>query len=254
MLGPLVAFVIFSSLPGAFDVVFVASFCVALIGLGVIVLLVQPPTATLSVDEPSVSLTAAVGLFRLPAFRRLCVAGACLSLATVSDSFVFLTLQQQGSFSTAYFPLLYVGVAGVNSVLAVPIGRLADRRGRWGTFLAGHGMLLLVYVALITPGAGLTRLAVALIVFGAYYAATDGVLSAMASASLPSNLCGSGLAILVTITNVARLLASILFGILWQWRGLTTAIQLFGVTLIIAIAAAAAARPPRSTALDLRVR
>ncbi len=244
MLGPLVAFLVFLWLPGAFDVVFVVSFCVAMIGVGIILFLVDPPKTEAPVGEAAISLRDAVGLLRTPDFRRLCVAGGCLSLATVSDSFVFLTLQQQIGFSAVYFPLLYVGVAGLNSLLAVPVGRFADRRGRWRTFLAGHVLLLLVYVTLVVSG-GQTRLVLALVLFGGYYAATDGVLTAMASAALPPRLCGSGLALLVTVTNAARLLASVLFGALWHWTGLTNAILLFGGALLAALVAATVVRPSR---------
>ena len=147
-------------------------------------------------------------------------------------------------FNAAYFPLLYVGVAAFNSLLALPVGRLADRRGRWRTFISGHGMLLLVYVALVAPGTGPARLILTLLLFGSYYAATDGVLTAMASAALPPRLCGSGLALLATLSNAARLLASVLFGALWQWTGLTNAILLFAGTLLAAIVAASIAMRP----------
>ena len=43
MLGPLVAFGLLAAVPGGFDVIFVTSFCVALVGLGVLVLFVQSP-------------------------------------------------------------------------------------------------------------------------------------------------------------------------------------------------------------------
>ena len=121
----------------------------------------------------------------MPGFRGLLLAGGALGLATVSDSFVFLTLQRQIGFSAAYFPLLYAGVAACHGMLAIPIGRTADRFGRWRTFLAGHAVLLLVYLVLVGPGPGLPRLFLALVLFGSYYAATDGVLAAMASAVLP---------------------------------------------------------------------
>jgi hypothetical protein len=60
----------------------------------------------------------------------------------------------------------------------------------------------------------------------------------MASASLPAPLRGSGLALLATVTNIARLLASVLFGAIWHWTGLTNAIAVFGGALLVAIVAA----------------
>jgi MFS family permease len=236
MLGPLVAFMIVWRLPGNFDVLFAASFSVAVIGVGIILFFVED--AKREPGEQAASLAGAVGLLRIPAFRHLCVAGAILSLATASDSFLFLNLQQQTGFAAGYFPLLYVGVASVNSALAVPFGRLADRRGRWRTFVAGHVMLLLVYAALLTPAPSVVRLGLTLLLLGGYYAATDGVLTALAAPTLPENLRGSGLGLLVTTTNAARLLASTLFGALWQWLGLMHATVVFAALLAIALVGA----------------
>ena len=84
----------------------------------------------------------------------------------------------------------------------------------------------------------------ALALLGCYYAATDGVLAAMGSATLPAPLVGSGLALLATATNVARLLASVLFGVIWQWTGITTAIVVFGVGLLVSVIAAQTALAP----------
>ena len=234
MLGPVLAFLLIAFLPGAFDVVFVVSFSLAMIGLGVILFLVDGPEREAPSPQPVITVSSAMGLVRMPGFRPLLLAGGVLGAATVSDSFVFLTLQRQIGFSTAYFPLLYAAVAACHGSLAVPLGRAADRWGRWRTFLAGHVLLLLVYAVLITPGSGSWRLVLALVLFGSYYAATDGVLTAMGSAALPSRLCGSGLALLTTVTNVARLLASVLFGAIWQWAGLTSAFTVFAGSLLIA--------------------
>jgi MFS family permease len=246
MLGPLAAFLLFLFLPGAFDAVFVVSFCIAMIGLGIILFLVDGPERSAPEPKAAVTLSAAIGLLWMPDFRGLLLAGGALGLATVSDSFVFLTLQRQIGFSAAYFPLLYAGVAACHGLLAIPVGRTADRLGRWRTFLAGHAVLLLVYLVLVGPGPGMLRLCVALVLFGSYYAATDGVLAAMASAALPAPLCGSGLAVLSTVTNVARLLASVLFGAIWTWAGLSNAILAFAGGLVIAIVAARLALRPEA--------
>jgi hypothetical protein len=71
--------------------------------------------------------------------------------------------------------------------------------------------------------------------FGAYYAATDGVLMAQASANLPTWLRSSGLAILTTATGLARLLASLMFGLLWTWWGVNVAIAIFMTALTLAL-------------------
>ena len=70
---------------------------------------------------------------------------------------------------------------------------------------------------------------------GAYYACTDGVLVAMASAFLPAGLRASGLALLATATGVARFLASVSFGAAWDWWSFEVALVLFVVGLGIAM-------------------
>jgi hypothetical protein len=64
---------------------------------------------------------------------------------------------------------------------------------------------------------------------------------ALASATLPPALRGSGLALVVTATSLGRLLASILFGTIWTWQNVDTAIVAFGIGLVISMAFAAAA-------------
>src|SRR5439155_5389271 len=91
MLGPLLAFALLAVAPGRFDTVFVVSFCVALVGLGILTLFVEKPSRTErpapTPAEPSPSLRAAWGLLAAPRFRVLMVAGSLLGLATMSDGF-----------------------------------------------------------------------------------------------------------------------------------------------------------------------
>jgi MFS family permease len=177
-------------------------------------------------------------------FRALVVVGALLSLVTVSDGFLYLTMQRRLGFTAGYLPLLYVVTALVYLTLAVPVGRLADRIGRARVFVAGYVLLLAVYAALLVPGATSAAwwlvLPLCLVLFGAYYAATDGVLMALASAMLPAEVRGSGLGLVTTATNLARLFASVLFGALWTWQGSEVALVAFAGALAVAAVLAAA--------------
>ena len=233
MLGPLVAFLVLAALPGAFDVVFLASFAIAVIGVAVIVLFVQTPGDAFApgAAAASASLRGAAALLRLARFRRLSVAAALLGVATMSDAFVFIVLQQRVGFSAALFPLLYVGVSLVNFLIAVPGGGLADRTGRMRVFLGGYALLLAVYGILMLPGLGIAHVLACVVLLGAYYAATDGVLTAMTGASLPAERCGSGLALLATASNTARLGASVVFGWIWAAYGVTNAVAVFAAAL-----------------------
>lgn len=252
MLGPLGAFAILALAPNAFESVFVVSFCIALIGLGILLLLVPArrageaapdlePHAVQEVVAPRPKLRQALAMLKVRRFRGLLVAGAALSLATASDAFVFLVLQDKVDLSLTLFPLLFVGMASVFMLLAMPVGRIADRVGRGRVLLGGYVLLLVLYGALLSPLEGTVLVALSLALLGGYYAATDGVLMAFGSALVPDELRGSGLALLGTTVNVSRLLASVVFGALWALAGSDVAIAVFATALTLAIALAALA-------------
>jgi MFS family permease len=244
LLGPIVAFALLGLVPGGYDVVFVVSFCLGVIGVGILVFLVSSQTDGSMRSPERASLATALALLRRRGVRGMAIAAAMLSVATVSDSLVYVTLQRRTSIDAYHFPLLFVGTALVYLLLAVPAGRLADRAGRRRLFLTGHVFLGGAYALLLLPSApGLLALT-CVVLLGAYYAATDGVLMAIASSQLPPGLLTSGLALMTTVTALGRLLASALYGALWTWLGADTTLVLFLVALLIATAAAAIALRP----------
>lgn len=244
LLGPLIAFGLLALAPLAFDMLFVVSFCFAVAGVGVLVLLVREPARTAAADAPPpepVRLRAAFGLLRGRRFRALFVAATALGLATTSDGFIYLTLQRELDLDPTLFPLLFTGTALTFMLLAAPVGRLADRVGRGRVMLGGYALLLGVYATLLGPSTGTAGLLVALFMLGAYYAATDGVLMALGSGQVSEDLRGSGLALLGTAVSTSRLLASVLFGALWTMFGIQTALAIFAGGLVAAMLVAAVA-------------
>jgi MFS family permease len=154
---------------------------------------------------------------------------------TVSDAFVYLVYQHRTDMSSTPFPLLFVGTALAYLILAVPLGRLSDRIGRAPVFLGGHLLLIACYAVLRGSGSGFLTIAVILGLLGTFYAATDGVLMAMASAVIPEELRTCGLAWLTTVTVSAKLVASICFGLLWKWHGPSGALSFFLVGMVVAV-------------------
>jgi MFS family permease len=249
LLGPLIAFGLLLLAPLAFDAIFVVSFCFALVGLAILVLFVENQRAArregraagagIPTDAAPVSLRGAAGLLRAPRFRTLILAGVVLALVSLSDGFLYISLQRRLDFDVRLLPLLFVATALCYMVAAIPVGRLADRIGRGRVFLAGYGLLLLLYLSLLLPAFGTAELLLLLAILGLYYAATDGVLMALASAALPEQLRGSGLALLTAATGTSRLMASILFGGLWTWQSLETALVVFSCGIAAAVPLAA---------------
>ena len=233
LLGPLVAFAILLALPQAYDVVFVASFFIAIVGLAVLVLFVSnvPQRAR----EAAPVRTDVFGLLRERRFRLVVIAGSGLALVTVADSFFYLTLQRRAALDVSVFPLLFVATAVSYLLLAIPAGRLGDRIGRGRVFLIGQVLLVLACAGLLMSGSSAVVGFLSLAMLGAYYACTDGVLMAAASALVPASLRASGLAILTTATGLSRLCASVMFGAAWDRWGIEFALALFAAGLAVVV-------------------
>ncbi len=237
-LGPLAAFGILWLVPGRFDQVFLASFAAAVAGVAALGLLVDAPAPPdVPPLSPRMSGSAAVRTVVTKEFGGIAGAACVLSAASVSDALLYLMLQRELAFDPAWLPLLYVGTPICYFAMAGPLGMLADRVGRPRTFMTGHAGLLLVYALLAFAPAGPLLLVGALLFLGAYYAATDGVLAAMASAALPAHLRATGLSVLATGTTLVRAGAAVAFGALWTFRGSEVALGTFAVALLLAIAA-----------------
>ena len=237
MLGPFLAFLLLAWMPGRYDVLFASSFVVAVIGVAILVLFVEPLVAGAVAVRKQTRLLLDPDLLRAPRFRGILIAGFLLGLPTISDAFIFLSLQRKLDMGATVFPLFYVAASLFTALLSVPLGRLADRMGRTTILAAGYGALMLVYVTIFLPGGSAMMALVTLALLGAYYAATDGVLTAMAASVLPKESTGSGLSLLATATNVARILASVTFGIVWSYAGLNAATGLYLAVLAVATVA-----------------
>jgi len=239
MLGPLLAFGILLLAPARFDAVFVVSTLFAVLGLAVLVLNVQgkPDRAPREGSPPS--LRAALRLLAEPRFAPLLIAAAGLSVASISDAMIYIGLQRTIDFDPALFPLLYVMTAIAFMGLAIPVGQLADRIGKVPVLLAGQALLFVAYGVLMLSSVGYLALALSLLALGGYFAATEGVLTALAGALLPEKLQASGIGLLITVTSLGRLLSSVLFGALWFTVGLQMAVICFAAALVVAIGLAA---------------
>lgn len=245
-LGPLVAFVVLWLIPDGYAVVMVISLGFAVLGVALLGLVV-PNSAGRRAPEsdplprgPAPAPTAGIQRFRWRDIltRRLTtllvVAGA-LALLTVGDGFIYLALLDSGGFATHWFPVLYVGTNVVYLALAIPLGRLSDRVGRPRVLVLGHLALAGAYVCAAAPLLGPASTLLALAMLGTFYAATDGVLAAIAGRLVPEHLRASGIASAQTVVAVARMIAAAGFGGLWVLLGPQTAMAVVAIAVVMMV-------------------
>jgi MFS family permease len=264
MLGPLLGFALLALTPNEYHGIFLVSFCFALIGVAILLLLVDDPArdperveaaarqaaavapaapaapTPTEADEPAggrLTLRGAAGLLGGGPLGGLVVISFLLGLATIGDAFLYLQLHDRLAFADSLFPLLYVGTSSIFMVMAVPAGRLSDRIGRAKVFTFGYAILLALYVVLLSGASSDLLVPATLLGLGIFYASTDGVLAALGSAAVPEAVRGTGLAALGTATGLAQFGASIAFGALWATAGVHTAFVVFAIGLTAALAA-----------------
>ncbi|GAA3082159.1 MFS transporter [Streptosporangium carneum] len=213
-LGPVATLGVLALAGGAFEPVFMASFCVALLAVLILVLFV-PDTRSSRPHPSAVSWRAVVELGR----GRLLPAACLIGLVTIGDGFVYLVLQRRVELGVGWFPMLAVGTSLVYLLLAAPLGRLADRVGRLKVFVGGNATLIGVYLLLDGPFGGWPLVVAVLALHGTFYAATDGVLAALAGATFPAELRATGLALVQSGQALSYVVSSVLFGLAWQAWG-----------------------------------
>ncbi|MEU4552433.1 MFS transporter [Micromonospora violae] len=251
-LGPLAAFAVLLVVGQSYDAVFVTSFCIAALAVVVLVLFVRERPSGEVTDGPTgakVSVREAFGLLRAGPARRLVLAAAMLGLATIGDGFVYLLLQRREDLGLRWFPLLAVGTSLAYLLLAAPLGVLADRIGRLPVVTGGYTALGATYLLLAGPVDGWPLVALVLTLYGVFYAATDGVLIALAGPVLPARLRTTGIALVQTGQAIAYLISSVLFGLAWQAFGPETAIRGAAVAVagVLLLTLLLLASPSRST-------
>jgi hypothetical protein len=139
LIGPLLAFAILAMFPiglSGFQTIFVFSCAFAVMGVAVLAIAVpdlrRNPKPGNGSGAPAGTARARTGWSDLvrPGLRRLLWAAGALPLLTIGDGFIYLAVQAGGELPASFFPLLFVGTNLAYRLLAIPMGKLADRFGR----------------------------------------------------------------------------------------------------------------------------
>ena len=175
-----------------------------------------------------------------------------LGLLTVGDGFIYLALLDHGGINVTWFPLLLR-----RHQRRLPAAGGADRPARRPrrpgarSSCSATSRWSAAYLCSVLPTSTAAATVGTLALLGVFYAATDGIIAAIAGRLVPVQARTTGIAAAQTVVAVARMLASAGFGLLWLLLGPTAAMATVAAVLAVAVVVAATAgragsTPPRS--------
>ncbi|HDP81132.1 MAG TPA: MFS transporter, partial [Spirochaetes bacterium] len=141
------------------------------------------------------------------------------TLGNSSNQFLLLKSMDSG-VSLPDVLLMYMAFNLTTAVLSTPLGGLSDRIGRKKVILTGYGLYSFVYVMFgFIGGANNSLLWGFWIIYGAYYALTEGIEKALVSDLAPAEKKATVMGMFSTVTGVTLLPASLIAGLLYSFAG-----------------------------------
>ncbi|HTN50457.1 MAG TPA: MFS transporter [Burkholderiaceae bacterium] len=166
------------------------------------------------------------------AFRRMLMVLAIFTLGQASNAFILLRANELGMPPTQV-ALLWAVVAGVSTLLAVPLSAWSDHVGRLPLLIGGWSVHALVFVALALVGEPSLLWPIA-VLLGIYMAATEGAERALTADLVGASSLGSAYGWYYLIKGLLLLPASAIFG--WIWHGAGPAAAFVTAASIVALA------------------
>ncbi|ULQ56338.1 MFS transporter [Flavihumibacter rivuli] len=233
VLGPLTALAFLHFAPGHYKELFYLAFIPGIIAVALIFLLKETPGRR---TEKKGGFFSYFGYWKEAGwdYKRLLVGLLVFALANSSDAFLLLQAREVTQSDSITIGA-YIFYNLVYAISAYPMGILADKWGKRGTFMAGLLLFILVYTGFAFVGSA-TGVFILFTLYGLYAAATEGIAKAWISNLATPGQTATSLGLYNSTQSLCTLLASTFGGILWTAGGASftflTAAILAGVSLI----------------------
>lgn len=152
-----------------------------------------------------------------PAFPGYLAVLLLFTLGNASDAFLLLRAQELG-VGVGALPLLWGAFHVSKMVWNVPGGMLSDRFRPQSLILLGWLLYAAVYAAFAFANSAWQAWAL-FAVYGLFYGLTESPEKALVAELAPSHLRGRAFGVFHFTVGLGALPASLLFGVLWQWKG-----------------------------------
>ena len=254
MIGPLVGLLLFALFVvnrdeptrGEFTTIFLLASVPAL--LAVIVAIFFMRETTVQVDAkaeiPKLSLRGFDGNF-----KRFLLIVALFTLSNSSDSFLILRARDSG-VSILLIPLLWSAHHGMKVLSSLYGGDLSDRLGRKRLIVSGWVLYAAVYAgfAFVTQEVSVWIL---FLIYGIYFGLVEGAEKALVADLVRPEQRGTAYGLYNLAFGITVFPASLLMGMIWDWKGPTAAFLIsavMGATAAVLLLLFVRPHPERITA------
>jgi MFS family permease len=154
-------------------------------------------------------------------FKRFLLVLALFTLSNSSDSFLILRARDSGVSVTA-IPLLWAAHHGSKVLSSLFGGDLSDRLGRKRLIVSGWILYAAVYAgfAFSTKGVSIWIL---FLIYGIYFGLAEGAEKALVADLVRPEQRGTAYGLYNLAFGITVFPASLLMGVIWDWKGPTTA-------------------------------
>jgi MFS family permease len=229
--GPLLAALFLWFRPDDYRTLFMLTAIPGLIAVLMLLPVQEAPEATGVVPNASSAVTGVAPSFTSGFYRYLTVL-FIFALGNSTDAFLLLRLSDAGA-SSASIPLLWAALHVVKAVASPLGGALSDRVDRRKVIIAGWLLYGVVYLAFarVTSLGGLIAV---FLIYGLYYALTEGGEKAIVADIAPPDARGLAFGWYNGVVGFGSLAASLLFGAIWKQWGASAAFHTGAALALVA--------------------
>ena len=165
--------------------------------------------------------------------KGLVVASGGLALATTPEAFLVLWANQ-GGITVSWVPLLWAAASGVKALVSGPAGSLSDRFGHLRIVSIGWTARILLLIAFAWFPDGGMIVWVLFLGYAAALAFTEGAERALLGDFAPAEQQGTVFGLYHLVSGIMILPGAVLFGVVWQWLGMSSAFVMAALLTTIA--------------------
>ena len=240
VLGPLAALLFLYFNPEKYKLLFLISLIPGIFSMVFTLFIKEKKETFLLPSKPTFSLSENFSFYKKAPkpYLTILLFLIIFSLVNSSDLFLLLRAKEIGISETKLIGL-YILFNLVYATFSFPIGKLADRYRKINIFLIGLFIYAIAYF-LFSKNLNYATIIISFILYGLFYAFTNGIIKAILVETIPSESKGAAIGFYEGVNSIGLLFANLITGFLWyQWGAqtafMTISIIVFAIAILMTI-------------------